>query len=527
MSTSALLPPGRIPAVHPEVLRRRLGDVLVSGATALVPAVTALAITIAFPHMSLPLALAIIAGVIGTVVLIMYSRLEVAVTLVVIYYGVFNGPVKLFLGGRELTASIQDIVVLAVSAGALRRIVARREKVRLPELSGWVIAWVALVLVNVFNPKTQGFVHALGGIRQQLQFVPFFFFAYVLMRSKDRFRKLFLLIGVMATMNAVVAAYQTTLTPALLASWGPGYAALIKPTGVGTGRVYFSEGESHVRPPGLGSDAGGSGAIGKIALPMCLALLIVTRRRRWIPALLCVGAAIGVMVGLGRLPLIGALLGVAVFIALVATSGRRFSRAMISIIVAVVIAIPVGAVVVSALRPGTFVRYSNLSTGSSTTLHKESSWNKIPKYAAASPLGFGLGNSGPVSNLGGSSANTNLLEGHGLTSETQYNVLIKELGVPGLLLWPAMIFYVSALTFKRIRRIRDPDLAILLAGAMAPLVPLPIEGSTGFVSASVTDGVYIWFAIGVAAYWFARKVRPEHPEMSEKAENDESALAVA
>src|SRR5262249_4029432 len=145
----------------------------------------------------------------------------------------------------------------------------------------------------------------------------------------------FLLIGVMATMNAVVAAYQTTLSPAQLASWGPGYAALVKPTGVGSGRVYFAEGEARVRPPGLGSDGGASGAIGKIALPMCLALLIVTRRRRWLPAMLCVGSAIGVMVGLGRLPLIGALLGVAVFIALVATSGRRFSRAMISIIVAV------------------------------------------------------------------------------------------------------------------------------------------------------------------------------------------------
>ena len=325
MSASALLPPGRIPAVHREVVRRRLGDVLVTGATALVPAVTALAITISFPHTSLLLALAIIAGVVGIFTLMSLSRLEVAVTLVVIYYGVFNGPVKLFFGGREITSSIQDIVVLAVAAGALLRIVAQRRKVRLPELSGWVIAWVALVLVNVFNPKTQGFLHALAGIRQQLQFVPFFFFAYVLMRSKDRFRKLFLLIGVMASLSAIVAAYQTTLTPAQLASWGPGYKALINPD-AGSGRIYFSEGEARIRPPGLGSDAGASGAIGKIALPMCLALLVVTRRRKWIPALLCVGASIGVMVGLGRLPLIGALLGVAVFIALAAISGRRFSR---------------------------------------------------------------------------------------------------------------------------------------------------------------------------------------------------------
>ena len=181
--------------------------------------------------------------------------------------------------------------------------------------------------------------------------MPFFFFAYVLMRSKDRFRKLFLLIGVMASLSAIVAAYQTTLSPAQLASWGPGYQALINPE-KGSGRIYFSEGEARIRPPGLGSDAGASGAIGKIALPMCLALLVVTRRRRWIPALLCVGASIGVMVGLGRLPLIGALLGVAVFIALAATSGRRFSRTMLAMIAAVVIVIPAGAIVVLRAATG-------------------------------------------------------------------------------------------------------------------------------------------------------------------------------
>ncbi len=526
MSTPALRAPGRIPAVHPEVLRRRMSDVLVTCAIALVPAVTALAVTIALPEMSVLLALAVVVGLVGIVTLMVYSRLEVTVTLVVIYLGVLNGPVKLFFNGRELTASIQDVVVLAVAAGALMRMGQRREKIRWPELSGWVIAWVVLVVVNAFNPRTEGILHALGGFRQHLQFVPFFFFGYVLMRSKDRFRKAFTIIGVIALLNGIVAAYQSTLTPSQLASWGPGYAALVKPEG-GGGRVFFSEGEAHVRPPGLGSDAGSSGAIGHIALPMCLALLAITRRRKWFPTLLCVGSSVAVMVGLGRLPLIGTLLGVMVFITLAAMGGRRFSRAMVSMLAVMVLMIPVGAIVIAALKPGTFNRYETLNTSSSTTLHKENAWDKIPKYAAAAPLGFGLGNSGAVSGFGGS-ANTNLLEGHGLTSETEYNVLIKELGVPGLLLWPAILFYITALTFKGIKRIRDPDLAICIAGMMAPLVPLPIEATSGFLSGSVVDGSYIWFAVGVAAYWFARRVRPEHPEAPQEAGRvDEKALAVA
>ena len=67
------------------------------------------------------------------------------------------------------------------------------------------------------------------------------------MRSKRRFRQLFVIVGVMALANGVVAAYQTELSPGQLASWGPGYKELIKPTNAGTGRIYFSEGEAAAR----------------------------------------------------------------------------------------------------------------------------------------------------------------------------------------------------------------------------------------------------------------------------------------
>lgn len=481
------------------VLERRAQDALAIGLTALVPAITAIVVTIALPNASLLTVLAVIAGVVGVVALMMNSRLEVTVAILLVFLGLLDGPVKLLFGPREVTASVQDVLILAVCAGALLRIGARREKVAWPALSGWVLAWVVLVLVNAFNPRTESLLHALGGFRQQLQYVPFFFFGYYLMRSKLRFRQLFIIIGVMACANGVVAAYQTRLTPQQLASWGPGYKALIYPN-VGTGRVYFSEGEARVRPPGLGSEAGFSGAIGHIALPMTLALLAISRRRRrWIAALLCLGSAVAVVIGLGRLPLIGAGLGVVAFVGLVALSGQRFTRAMSALLAVLVLMIPVGSLLVSSLRSGTFKRYESLSTSSETTLHKEAAWSKIPKYVAASPLGFGLGNSGPQP--GGRS--TDLLEGHGLTSETQYNVLVKELGLPGLILWPAIIIYVSLLTARGMRRIRDGDLAICLAGVLAPFAPLLIEGSSGFLTGSTADGAYFWFAIGVAAYWFA------------------------
>lgn len=492
--------------VHPAVLERRLSDLAVTGLTALVPAGLALLITVGFPSITLPAALAVIAGAIGLVALVMCSRLEITVTGILLYLLLIDGPVKMLTSQREETRLLADAVILAVCIGAGMRIVVQRQRIVLPPLSGWVIAWVALVVVNAFNPKTQGILAVLGGFSQLLQFVPFFFFGFVLMRSKRRFRQLFIIVGVAATASGLVAAYQTTLTPSQLSSWGPGYQMLIHPEH-GTGRVYFSEGEARVRPPGLGSEAGSSGGLGHVALPMCLALVAITRgRKKWIALLLALGSMMAVVVGLGRLQLIGAALGVVAFTGLAALAGRHFSRTVGAMLAIVVLAIPVGALLVSSLHSGTFKRYESINGSSQTVFHKENAYSKVPEYVAGSPLGYGLGNSGSVSGLGGAK-NTDLLEGHGLTSETEYNVLVKELGAPGLILWPLIVIYVSLLIVRRIRSIRDPELAVCLAGALASFPPLIIEGSSGFVSGSLAGGAFYWFALGVAAYWLVDRAR--------------------
>jgi hypothetical protein len=487
---------------HPVVVERRLRDLLLLALSAIVPAALALGLTVALPNTSLLLVLGVIAASVGIMALMVSSRLEVTVVLLVLYLGLLDGPVKLLLPSREITASVQDILVVAICAGALMRLVVRRERVKLPPLSSWVIAWVTVVAMNAFNPKTEGVLHSLGGFRQQLQWVPFFFFGYVLIRSRLRFRQLFIILGVIALINGGVAAYQTGLSPSQLASWGPGYRNLVFATtpGSGSGRVYASEGEARVRPPGLGSEAGFSGSIGQVALPCCLALLAITRRRRWLAALLTLGAGAAIVVGLSRLPLIGAALSVLVFTGLAARSGQRITRTIAALLAVVILAIPAGALLVSQLRSGTLKRYERINTSSSTTLHKQSSWERVPGYAVAQPFGFGLGTAGPVSGLGGKS--TNLLEGHGLSSETQWNVLVKELGIPGLILWPGLIFYVIALALGRLRRIKDADIAICLAGLLATLFVLPIEAFSGGLTASTVLGPYYWFAAGVAAYWF-------------------------
>ncbi len=504
MNTPQLGPSTGLGGVHPAVLDRRIGDFRRLVLAGVIPAALALGITVALPNTSLMLVLAIIAGALAVVALMANSRLEATVTVLAIYLGLLDGPVKLGIGSHEATAAVPNVLIVAVCAGALMRMVVRRQPMTLPPMSSWVLAFTGIVLIEAFNPQTAGILHILGGFRQQLEWVPFFFFGYILLRTKQRFRKLFLIVGVIGLANGVVSAYQTELSPSQLAGWGPGYYKLIHPES-GTGRTYTSEGEGRVRPPALGSDSGFGGGVGVIALPFCLALLATARSRRdrWIAIILCLGSMLAVITGLGRLQVVGAFLGIGAFMVLSALGGRRVWTAIRALLIIVIIAVPAGLLLVSLLRAGTFSRYESLnpSNAAAAPSYKEKAWTKIPHELEVAPFGVGLGTAGPTASFGGKI--TDLLEGHGVSSETQYNFIANELGAPGLLLWVSLSLYVVAVAVRGMRRVSDGDLAIYLAAMFAPFMALFLEGFSGAFMVSAAAGPYFWLTVGVAAYWFA------------------------
>jgi hypothetical protein len=504
-------------SIHPVVLDRRIRDLLAVGLCGVVlPAALALGVTLAFPSLSLFVVLAIIIGIVGVVALMKSTHLEITAGILLVYLGLFNGPVKLGIGAHEATAAVPDILVGAVCLGAVMRLLVRRERVRMPPLSAWVLAFVGIVLLEAFNPKTAGVLKALAGFRQQLQWVPFFFFAYLLMRSKHRLRVFFIIVGVCAVANAVVATYQTGLSPTQLASWGPGYRALYQPQTLGNkashARVYDSEGEARARPVGLGSDSGFSGGVGELALPFSLALMATWRgRKRWIAAVFALGSLAGVLTGLGRTQVIGALLGVLVFIAFAAIGGGHGRKPLVALLTVAALTIPNGIAFTAIVRSGTFSRYSSLENTSASELatHKAGAYTLIPHELSVVPFGVGLGTVGPVAGVGG--VVKDQIENHVVSAETQYNLLADELGAPGLILWVALSLYFVLIVVRGLRTIEDGDLAILLAGACAPFVSLMITGFTGPFETSAAHGPYFWFAIGVAAYWFAGGRRAEAP----------------
>ena len=453
---------------HPAVVSRRVAGLAATGGAALTALALALGIALAVPNPNFALALALALGVVGVVALALNARLELSVAVLAVYLGMLDGPVKL-LAANQAASAVRDVLIFAVAIGALVRLLARREQLRLPPLSGWVIAFVALVLAEAFNPNTLGTVKILGGFRQELEWVPFFFFGYALMRSRKRFRQLFVVLGVIALANGAVSVYQTRLSPGQLASWGPGYSELVYGNATLSARKYLSEGVARVRPPALGSDAGFGGSVGVIALAGSVALLAtVRRRRRWFAVLLCLGALVAVATSLARLSVVGAAISLLAFALLSASAGRRVTRPLGALLAVAAVAIPLGVGLVSLEGGGVFSRYVSIApsnVASTSTSYKAASLAQIPNDIANAPFGFGLATAGAAADFGGHT--TVKLEGHGHSAETQYNYVTDELGLPGLLLWTALSLNVIWLVARRLRRVGDVEIRIGLAGRAA------------------------------------------------------------
>jgi hypothetical protein len=513
MSPPTALASGSFGGAHPSVRSRRFDQAVVISIAAVVPFLVALAVSVTTPKPNFTLTFGVVLGILGVIALASISRLEVSVTLLALYLGMVDGPVKL-LSASQAGSAVRDILIFAVSIGALLRLVSKRERLTAPPLAAWVAAFVGLVVIEAFNPKTAGVIKIVGGYRQNLEWVPFFFFGYALIRSKERFRKMFIILGTLALVNGIVSTYQTKISVASLAGWGPGYSEKINGGGEEGGgvsaRKYISEGVARVRPPGLGGDSGFGGAVGILALTGTLALMATAgKKRRWYAIVMCLGSLVAVLIGLSRLELVGAVIDVVAFIGLSLSAGERVLRPLRALAVIAVLALPLGAIYVSSVGAGVFSRYESIEPNKivqTSTTYKEKALALIPHYISQDPFGFGLATAGPAAGFGGKTAG--LLEGHGITAETQYNFTEDELGGPGLVLWVALSLQILFLVFTRLPRIEDVDIRICLAAVFSIFIAHTIMGIRGAYMTSGASGAFFWFQIGIAAYWFCGPGRP-------------------
>jgi hypothetical protein len=356
-------------------------------------------------------------------------------------------------------------------------------------------------VAQIFNPSAVSIPHAAAAIRQHIEFVPLFFAGYFVLRSKDRLAGLFVLLIIVAAINGVVALVQEQLTPAQLASWGPGYFTEVFGSTTLSGRTFFANGVTLIRPPALGGDFGFGGAVGLIALPGALALLSGGERLRkfvwaaWVGGPLVV---LAIFTSQARTDVVGAVVALAAFLALTATSRRGLTV----LVVAFALAGLSYVVVTQVSNVGGPNRYSSIAPTkvvTTTVNYRASTLAHIPTYALDYPLGAGMGSAGPAANAGVGGAASG--PGAKLDAESEFTFLEVELGVPGLVLF--LTLTVAAIWFGvQLRRVADPALQRALMALTAVSIGIGATWVVGVSSASSPTAPFFWLSTGALAYWY-------------------------
>jgi O-Antigen ligase len=426
-----------------------------------------------------------------------HRRVDHTLAALGLYLGLLDGYIKLSTGSSTITLA-RDVIVLAISGGALLRSMRSEQRLALPPLGGLVVAFCVLVFVELANPSSRGLAAGFAGVRQHLEFVPLFFLGYAFLRRGSQLRTLLFILVLCAAIGGVVSYIQSTLTPAQLAGWGPGYAERVFGTGefAGAGRVGFGAAGAFVRPFGLGSDSGSGAVAAALALPGLIALMMrASGRVRLALVPLSIGIALAVVTSGSRAALITVFVSVAAF-GLIAAASKNAMRAVIGLAVGVAIIF----VAFQQLGPGNALSERAQSVAPSKALstfstERGASVGEFWSLAAAHPLGAGVGWSGPAAGFHRSAQTQRF------NSETQWNFLVIELGIAGILIYLALNLRLMSLALVRIRRVDDPGLRLNLAALAAPLFALVVAGFAGATTATVPSAPYIWLVAGLLSYW--------------------------
>jgi hypothetical protein len=491
MATTTVSPAGQLT----RTALRPLGAM----ATAAMVAAIGLLVTVKLPGVTAGSALVGIALAAVAVWMFITKRYEWTLLILMLYLGLADGYLKLSSGSSHITI-VRDLLLYAIAAGALLRIAIRRQRVEWPPMTGWVIAWVLVVAVQLFNPQDGTLSHSLASVRPHAEWVPLFFFGYYVMRKRSRLRAFLLALLFVAACNGVVGLIQLNLSPEQLAGWGPGYSQAIDGEGSVSARTFTtSEGKERTRPFALGGDFGFGGTLGMLAIPAALALLTLSDRK-WIRAVtmvLAAGAVMGVATSEARTAVIASVIAVFAYAGLTVTS-RAGLRTLVGIGVALVIGYTTISLLSSGSEKGSF-RYESISSPgkalSTAFNYRKGTLAKIPSYVSEIPLGAGIGSKGPAAAVAGTGS------GSKYDAESEPTYLLIEVGLPGLLVMIGFNLALFYLSVRRIRRVVDRETRILLTAVAAPLFAIFSTWFVGVTTATTPCAPYLWFSAGILSYW--------------------------
>lgn len=477
-------------------------------ATAAAAAVGSVALTVALASGQLPVSAPTAVGVAWFVAVtgwcFAHRRVDHTLVALALYLGLLDGYLKLSTGSPVVTLA-RDVMVVAIAAGALVRSTSSGQRLSLPPLSGFVIAFAGIVVIELANPSARGGLEtSLAGARQHLEFVPLFFLGYACVRTTSQIRVALLVLVVCASIGGVVSFVQSTLTPDQFAAWGPGYAERILGTGdfLGAARLSTETGVSSVRAFGLGSDAGAGALLAALAIPAMIALLMVVRGRlRIAVAVLSVGVGLAVATSGSRASVITVFVSIAAF-CLVAAASRNVLKAVAG--VAVALGLIYGAYVQLGPDNPSARRAQSIAPDKALSTFSRERGNSVALFddlARQFPLGAGLATGGPAAGF------KRAADTPELNTETQWNFLVLELGIAGVVVYLAFLARLLWLSLTRIRHIADATLRLYLAALSAPMFALLVAGFAGPVTTAAPSSPFLWLVAGILAFWLVTSYR--------------------
>jgi hypothetical protein len=473
------------------------GRAVLATAVATSVGVASLAVAVRVGSPSLVEGIAVIGFLCASAWMFFSERYALTLAVLTLYLGLVDGYLKLKSGSEHATLA-RDVLLYAICLGLFARAVVRREEVRLPPYAGVLLVYVLLVVIQLANPDTGGLVRGVASLRPHIEFVPLFFLGYLAVRTKRELRVVLVLLVVIGAANGVVSYVQFGLSPDELASWGPGYAARIEGTGDVSGRTFHDdEGAERVRPFGLAADSGQGGFVALLALPAAIALVSLARDRwRWIALPLGFAVALGIVTSQGRTVMIGAVVTVAAYATLTVVA-RRLVPTLAGIALLAIAVVGATSLSTDSAGSSAFDRVEQIAPSRLLDTANEQRGSSIvlaPTYAVEYPFGAGLGTVGPAAAFARG-------EERDLNGETEFNFLILELGVLGACVFLGLLATLIARTFRRLRRVRDPDVRASLAALAAPLTGMVVMFFGSAITGVSPGAPYFWAIAGILAYW--------------------------
>jgi O-antigen ligase len=111
------------------------------------------------------------------------------------------------------------------------------------------------------------------------------------------------------------------------------------------------------------------------------------------------------------------------------------------------------------------------------------------------PLGVGVGTVGPAAGFGRTVRAMSTYN-----SEDEWNFLVVETGIAGLVVYVAFVLRLLWLALTRIRRVPDPRGRLYLAALAAPLFGMFVADFSGPTSAAPPTAPFLWLVAGVLSY---------------------------